>query len=42
VKKPNKKRKGDAVQVAHSVMQDIILAAEKSIQAPPRPRKKRR
>jgi hypothetical protein len=34
MKKPAKKRKGDTVQVAHSVMQDVIAATNKPIKAP--------
>jgi hypothetical protein len=42
MKKPAKKRKGDAVQVAHSVMQDIIAISNKPIVAPPsKPAKKK-
>jgi hypothetical protein len=29
--KPKKKRKGDAAQVAHSVMQDVIALTERPI-----------
>ena len=32
--KPKRKRKGDAVQVAYSVMQDVIRLSEKPIVAP--------
>jgi hypothetical protein len=38
--KPKRKRKGDAVQVAHSVMQDVIRLSEKPIVAPPAAQKK--
>jgi hypothetical protein len=34
MKKPAKKRKGDYVQVAHSVMQDIIGITNKPVKAP--------
>jgi len=33
--KPTKKRKGDAAQVAHSVMQDIIGLSNKPVATPP-------
>jgi hypothetical protein len=41
--KPAKKRKGDAVQVAHSVMQDIIAISNRPVVAlvPKKPKKKR-
>jgi hypothetical protein len=41
--KPAKKRKGDAVQVAYSVMEDVIGLSNKPIVAPPpkKPKKKR-
>jgi hypothetical protein len=39
--KPMKKRKGDALQVAHSVFQDAIKLSEKPIKAPPKPRKRK-
>jgi hypothetical protein len=32
--KPKKARKGDAVQVAHSVFADVIKLSEKPIKAP--------
>jgi hypothetical protein len=37
--KPKTKRKGDAVQIAHSVMQDVIALSERPR---PKPIKKRR
>jgi hypothetical protein len=40
MQKPAKKRTGDAIQVAHSVMRDIIRTAEKPAKVPPK--KKRR
>jgi hypothetical protein len=41
--KPKKKRKGDAPQVAYSVMRDIIELSGKPVAAPPpkKPKKKR-
>lgn len=41
--KPAKKRKGDTIQVAYSVMQDIIALSNKPFVAPPikKPKKKR-
>jgi hypothetical protein len=41
--KPKKKRKGDAVQVAFSVMQDVIALSNRPVVAPPikKPKKKR-
>jgi len=41
--KPAKKRKGDAVQVAYSVMQDVIALSNKPVVSPPvkKPKKKR-
>ncbi|HZM04356.1 MAG TPA: hypothetical protein VFC44_15245 [Candidatus Saccharimonadales bacterium] len=44
--KPAKKRKGDAVQVAYSVMQDVIALSNKPVVASPlpppkKPKKKR-
>jgi len=41
--KPAKKRKGDAVQVAYSVMQAVTALSNKPIVAPPlkKPKKKR-
>jgi hypothetical protein len=40
--KPKKKRKGDAAQVAYSIMQDVIGLSNKPIVAPPvkKPKKK--
>lgn len=32
--KPKKTRKGDAVQVAHSVFADVIKLSEKPVKAP--------
>jgi len=34
MKKPKSKRKGDSVQVAHSVMRDVIALSNKPIKAP--------
>ena len=31
--KPSKKRKGDAVEVAYSVMQDVIALSERPVKA---------
>jgi hypothetical protein len=39
--KPKKKRKGDANQVAYSVLQDVIKLSENPIKAPPKPRKRK-
>jgi hypothetical protein len=39
--KPAKKRKGDAIQVAHSVMQDVIALSNKPVIAPPIKKPKR-
>jgi hypothetical protein len=41
--KPAKKRKGDAAQVAHSVVQDFIKGSGKPIKAPgvPKPAKRK-
>jgi hypothetical protein len=41
--KPKKKRKGDAAQVAYSVVQDVIAISNKPIVAPPlkKPKEKR-
>jgi lipopolysaccharide export system protein LptA len=39
--KPKKKRKGDANQVAYSVVQDVIRLSGKPFKAPPKPRKRR-
>jgi len=38
--KPKKKRKGDVLQVAHSVFQDVIKLSQKPIKAPPKRRKR--
>jgi hypothetical protein len=38
--KPKKKRKGDANQVAYSVMQDVIRLSEKPVKAPKPPKRK--
>jgi hypothetical protein len=38
--KPKKKRKGDAVQVAHSVFMDALKLTEKPIKAPSKRRKR--
>jgi hypothetical protein len=35
---PKKKRKGDSIQVAHSVLQDVIKIAEKPIISPKKKR----
>jgi hypothetical protein len=40
MKKPAKKRQGDKVQVAHSVMQDVIGISNKPVVPPPKPKKK--
>jgi hypothetical protein len=40
--KPKKPRKGDAVQVAHSVFADVIKLSEKPIKAPIKPVRKSR
>jgi hypothetical protein len=34
--KPKKKRKGDANQVAYSVVQDVIRLSEKPVKLPPK------
>jgi hypothetical protein len=39
--KPKKKRRGDASQIAYSVVQDAIKLSEKPIKAPPKRRKHR-
>jgi hypothetical protein len=41
--KPKKKRKGDASQVAYSIIRDVIGLSNKPIVAPPikKPKKKR-
>jgi hypothetical protein len=41
--RPKKKRKGDAAQVAYSIMQDVIALGNKPVVAPPskKPKKKR-
>jgi len=40
--KPKKARKGDSVQVAHSVFADVIKLSEKPVKAPAKPGKPRR
>jgi hypothetical protein len=35
--KPKKKRKGDANQVAHGIVQDVIKLSEKPIKPPSKP-----
>jgi hypothetical protein len=40
--KPKKKRKGDAVQVAYSVMQDVIAASNKPIVPPSQKKPKKK
>jgi hypothetical protein len=40
--KPKKKRKGDANQVAYSIVQDVIRLSEKPIKPPKAPRKSRK
>jgi len=40
--KPKKARKGDAVQIAHSVFADVIKLSEKPIKAPKADSKPRR
>jgi hypothetical protein len=40
--KPKKSRKGDSVQVAHSVFADVIKLSEKPIKAPKPANKSRR
>jgi hypothetical protein len=42
MKKPAKKRTGDSVQVAYSVMQDVVGISNKPIVAPSKARKKKR
>ena len=39
--KPKKKRKGDAVQVAYGIMQDVIRQSEKPIKAPSAAKRKK-
>ncbi|HEY3855824.1 MAG TPA: hypothetical protein VGO67_15655 [Verrucomicrobiae bacterium] len=41
MKKPAKKRKGDSVQVAYSVMQDVIGISNRPIKPPAKKTKKR-
>lgn len=38
--KQKRKRKGDAVQIAHSVMQDVIAMSEKPVLVLKRPSKR--
>ncbi|MGB7746923.1 MAG: hypothetical protein WBN75_06510 [Verrucomicrobiia bacterium] len=40
--KPKKPRKGDSVQVAHSVFADVIKLSEKPIKAPVKASRKQR
>jgi len=40
--KPKKSRKGDSVQVAHSVFADVIKLSGKPIKAPAKPTRKPR
>jgi hypothetical protein len=40
--KPKKPRKGDSVQVAHSVFADVIKLSEKPVKLPAKPSGKRR
>jgi hypothetical protein len=40
--KRKKARKGDAVQVAHSVFSDVIKLSGKPVKAPSKPKSKRR